>query len=562
VGSGEKRDLGIGAVRFVAVALGLAVAGLSFFVVLQRFRYPIDAEWMVGAVRDGVERVRDGKPLYTEPGSEWVPFIYGPLYTWIAAAVAHVTSVFVACKLVSLLATAALGWGILQIARILGASPFWSWLAVLAHVACYPVTLYFFDLERVDMLAAAVVMLGVVAIMKSEKPLWTAVGGALLGLAFFGKQMNVVGLAAVALALAVTGQRRRAAIVAVSGAVVLALGLGWLEATTGPWFRYYCLKLPGTHGVEGKLLTVFFIADVPKAFALAAATVAVLAPFVSSFVRTRRPPADASWQDTVFAVVLAAVLAGAYFMRVHRGGWVNVILLWTPFACIALAVVSSRLEERAKGTALARAVPMLLAGGVALQFLGGIFDPNDNAPNEDDWGEHVRLVDLVKRLEREGEVVVTTRGNITTPRHAHAAAVYDILRAGLPPPKEIAADIEQHKYAAIFVADPGEYSCDVSATCRDMVRLVERNYFAAAKREEREHTGMTGYDARPRWILRPRKHVLPESISDKELWSRVQVEMGFADLARRRGPFKTELMPDDTIEERAARGDGVHDGSP
>jgi hypothetical protein len=557
-------DPAVRATRAIAIAIGLVVLGLSTFVIVERFRYPIDAEWMVGAVREGVERLRVGKPLYVEPSGGFIPFIYGPLYFGASALVAHVSSVFVACKIVSLASTVLLGWGIVVLARMFAVPRFWTAAAVLLHAATYPITLYFFDLERVDTFAVAVVMLGVVTVLRNESYASAAVGGALLGLAFFAKQMNVVVLAAAAAGMLVAGQRRRAAITLGAGAAVLALGFGYLEAKTGPWFRFYCLKLPGAHGVEPKLLSTFFIVDVPKVFALAIGSVAVIASVAATVVRSfrrrggdagsdagARPEARAGWREIVFASVLASSLAGAYFMRVHRGGWINVILLWTPFACAATAIAAARLEESARGTRAERSVMLVLAGAVAVQLLGAVFDPNDNAPDADDYAEDQRLRALVKTLERQGEVVVTTRGDMTSPPHAHAAALYDIIRAGLPAPPSFVHDLETRRYAALLVNDPGEYSCDVSPTCKDLVRVVEENYFVAARREERLHTGMTGFDARPRWIMRPRKHPL-SGLTDDQLFRRAQTEMGLAESRRRQAPFKTELLPDDTIEDLAA----------
>ena len=89
--------------------LGVALLGLCLWVMAARLLYPIDAEWMTGAMRDGVERVRDGKPLYAAPSARFIPFVYPPLYFWLSALLARVCSSFVACKLVSLGATLAAG---------------------------------------------------------------------------------------------------------------------------------------------------------------------------------------------------------------------------------------------------------------------------------------------------------------------------------------------------------------------------------------------------------------------------------------------------------------------
>ena len=101
-----------------------------------------------------------GEQLYIPPSATFIPFVYTPIYVWLSAALAHLCSVFVACKVVSLAATVATAWGIARIASILGATRFWSVVGALLHFGTYSVTLFFFDLERVDALAAAFVVLG------------------------------------------------------------------------------------------------------------------------------------------------------------------------------------------------------------------------------------------------------------------------------------------------------------------------------------------------------------------------------------------------------------------
>jgi hypothetical protein len=551
----ERPERAVRVAYAAAFALGLVVLGLSAYVVVARFRYPIDAEWMVGSVRDTVERARDGRPIYVEPSDGFIPFIYPPLYFWIAGLVARVTSVFVACKAVSLVATAVLGYGVVAIARTFGAPRRWQVLALALHVACYPFTLYFFDLERVDATAAAVVMAGVLAILASESVAATLVGGALLGLSLFAKQLEVACLGAVALGLLAGGRRRRAAMLVAAGAVVVLALHVWLHVTTHGWFDWYCVTLPGRHGIDSKLVSTFFIVDVPKAFALALASLAVIVDAARSARASRSGgasgPDDGRWRELVFGAVLAATLAATFFMRAHRGGWLNVDILWTPFACAAVAVAAARAEARAKGTSVAALVSVLLASGVAFQLLAMVFDPTEIAPDDAELRARRRVADLVTRLERDGEVIVTTTGNLTEPRHFHAAALYDVLRADEPMPRAYEAGLAARKYAALVVGAPDEFDCP-HETCKHTAEVTQRYYFVAARLEERDRRGTTGFDARPRWILRPRKHPL-DGFARDALRRRQLLEMGIAEMRRRALAPDVESTPDDGIEELAAQ---------
>ncbi len=76
--------------QWVLASLGLAYLALYLLLVWLRVRHPFELEWMEGACVDHVLRVLSGRPLYTEPRLEWVPFIYTPLFYYVSAAVAKV----------------------------------------------------------------------------------------------------------------------------------------------------------------------------------------------------------------------------------------------------------------------------------------------------------------------------------------------------------------------------------------------------------------------------------------------------------------------------------------
>ncbi len=538
--------------RALTLGLGAVLGVLSLWVVVQRFRYPIDGEWMTGAIRDGVERVRDGQQLYVAPSARFIPFVYPPLYFWLSALLAQLCSVFVACKLVSIGATIATGWGIVRIARALGASTFWCGIGVLLHVATYSLTIFFYDLERVDALYGAVIVVALAVLLARTSLASAIAGGALLGLAFFAKQAGLLAFASVVLGLVLARERRRAVIVAVSGAVVLAVVGGYLELKTGGWFRYYCLKLPSAHGLRAERISMFFIIDAPKAFAITLGSLALSVPVLWSFVRHRRRPEGSSSSDIVLAAVVAAAMAASFSFRAHSGGWPNVLVAWLPLGCAATSIMASRAEEAAKGTRVASLTSVVLLAGISLQLLGAMFDPLEMSPNRDDLAERERFVALVKELEGQGEVLVTTAGNVTSPSSVHAAALYDIVRAGDHAPADLLEGLAHRKYAAIFLGLPDEYDCGL-ATCNELSSAIVRNYFVAGRRHERDRTGTSGYDARPRWLLRPRHAPLGAELTTQQLLDRQRIEKGFAQMKSAESPMDTEVRPSDEIEELTAR---------
>lgn len=553
----------LGALEISTLVLGLAVFGLFVTVVILRIRFPVQAEWMTGSILDAVERARDGRPIYIEPAASFIPFLYPPLYYWLAGALAHLTSVFAACKIVSLAATAATSWSIWSVCRSLGTERRFAALAVLAFFAAYSNTLFFYDLERVDILGTAIVALALALLLRSKGARFGAMldvaSGLLFGLAFFAKQPGLLAFASVGVALVVSGERRRALRVIGAGGLVLVALFVWLQVTTHGWFRYYCLTLPQSHGIVPALLSTFFIEDAPPLFALFLASLAILVPQAPALLRTlktRRPdPALGDWTNVAFSFVLFAGLVGGYLLRTHRGGWENVILAWTPLGAMATGVAASRAMALAAGTKAFGAVRAMVFGGFCLQFLAGAYDPNESAPGREEMREASEFTRLVREVEQHGEVVVTPMSHVSQSPHFHAAALYDVLRAGDPAPADYLQGLRERRYAGLFTGAPREFLCD-RPSCDEVTRVTMENYFVAARLRPFSSHGIAGFDARPRWILRPRKTPLSGMTMDA-LEHRQALEMGYAEKLFAHTPKETLTEPDDRIEGWAAGDDGA-----
>lgn len=547
-------DRAVRVLRGVVYALAAVLLGLTLTLAGRRFLHPTEGEWMTGAMREGIERVRDGKPLYGPPSASFIPFVYPPLFFWASAVLAKVMSSFVAGKLVSILAAFAAGFGIYRIARAFGATRAWSRAALLLHLCSYSLTILFYDLERVDSLYAAISVVALAVLFGKPSTRSDVIAGLLLGLAFFAKQAGLFSFAATVLGLLLAGERRRAGVVLASGLAVL-LGLGaYLQITTDGWFAYYCWKLPRSHGLKPQRLSLFFMTDIPKAFLFSAASFGLSVPVLAALVRSWKKNTECvkpPWQDVVFASVVAGSMVAAFSFRAHSGGFENVLVAWLPYGAAAFAIVATRVEGWARGTRVEYVVSLALLGALGLQVLGSMFDPLELSPGAGEYAERQRLIALVRELEKQGPVIVTTTGKVSSETGVHAAALWDVLRAGDHAPDDLLEGIRQRRYAAIFVGVPDELNCE-SPTCDELETLLVRNYFVGVRRHERERNGMTGYDARPRWMLRPRKHPLPP-MPKEQLFARMKAEKGLAEMKAAESDVESEVMPYDEIEEMAER---------
>ncbi len=532
--------------RELTLALAAILALLTAWVVTQRFRHPIDGQWTTGAVRDAVERLRDGRPLYAAPSAHYIALPLPPLYFAASAVIARFCSVFVACKVVSIAATVTAGFCIVRISRALGATPFWRDIALVLQLVSYSLTALVLDLESVEALYAALVLGGIAVLLAWRSAVSPLLAGTLLGLAAFTDLSGVLILGAVVVGLLFAAERTRALLVALGGGVVLVALGGAVDIASDGWFHYTCVKLPLAQvwrvGSAGR----FFIVDVPAAFAIAAGSAAVTVPVLGSLLVRRRP--SVPWPHTVIAVVITVAMGLALLSRSRPGERTSASMVWLLLGSAASAALAARAEAAADGTRAATLTSVLLLGGVSLQILGAMFDPRELAPNRADLGDHERFVQLVHDLETQGEVLATTTGGLTRASSMHAAALDELLGAGEPAPADLLLGLAQRRYSAIIV---GRMNAADGAS-EELSSAIARNYFVAGRRQERNRTGTTGPDVRPRWLLRPRQQALPGALTLLELQQRQRIEQGFAQMKSATSPPDEEITPSDAIESLTA----------
>jgi hypothetical protein len=524
-------DVPIRVVRAVALAVVAALSVEVAVIIAARIRYPYELEWMTGAILDHVERLRTGAPLYGPPSADWTPYIYPPGYYWVCAWVTRALPEHLGCRLVSLVASGVVTACVHAMARRLGAPRYHALLAAGLYVACFGFTLCWYDIERADDLLVAMLAVSAVVLLRSRGVPGAACAGAIVGLAFFVKQPASTFLVAVPVALVVARQVRRAVAFAAGSALALVPVFAGLQAWSGGWFSYYCLTLPAAHGMTAKFVTTFFVLDVSHAFALTVATAAAgLVVARAAWRRVRRSDDGAPPEHIVFgAYVLAGFFASAT-SRLHVGGWSNVLMFWTTFACPAVAVVAARVESLAAGTPAARPVAMATCALVALQAGSFAPDPFDLTPGADDARYAAAVEARVHAIERGGrEVVVLGRGHVTAKRHLHVNALVDVLRGGGDLPADMRDALTGRRWEALVVDEiPGLDLASVTGRRVGLLELVERNYFVAERLDAEAPMPVVGFATVPRWVFRPRQAPLGP-MSDAALERRMYIEGGFAE---------------------------------
>lgn len=313
------------------VALELLVVGLAAWQVydvglamVHRLGANFDLEWMEGATLITGLRAAEGKPFYTAPGPDYIPFIYPPLYAWTLGALSHVfplgyalgRGISIVCTVV---ATLLLAVG----ARREGARwPVALGVAAL-FIGCYEEGGTFYDLVRIDSLALMFTGAALV-VGRGESRAAAVASGLLLAVAFTAKHnMAMLGLPIALWRWRTLGLRDALTFVAASAGPALGFTVA-LQVVSGGLFLTYLLDVPISHGtVLDRALPNLGAggridgaqAEVWRALPVIA-TVGVATAWV--WARTR---AGAYW-----AGVLGVTLVMVSLMRGHVGGYLNVLI--------------------------------------------------------------------------------------------------------------------------------------------------------------------------------------------------------------------------------------------
>ena len=170
--------------HFILSVSAFVMIGLLLYTASQRLDYPFDLEWMEGGMLIHALRVVEGKGLYVEPSSDFIPYIYPPLYSWLIAGLSSVTELTYSLgRSLSLLGSLAAGAAIAVALREEDASWPLSLLGAALFFSTYEDSGTFFDLTRADGCFIGSLAWSMVAVRKG----YVRIGGMLLCISFLFK---------------------------------------------------------------------------------------------------------------------------------------------------------------------------------------------------------------------------------------------------------------------------------------------------------------------------------------------------------------------------------------
>ena len=496
--------------RLIALVSATWMIVACLWVMLGRFNYPHDLEWMTGAELDHIERFQKGLPIYAPPTSDWIPFLYPPLYYILSALLAGVThDLRASARLISLMSTLLGAYFVWRIARNRGTSKTWAYFGVGAFFGAFPFVEYWYDCERADSLFT-VILLGTLVLLTESEALWAAaVAGALFGVAFFVKQPAVLYGVAIAVAYFIRGKWKNALVLGAVTTTILVAGVRAFDARSDGWFSYYVIRMPRAHGMSLNLLPQL-ITDLSRAWLYTLATAMTAVWFFVRFKRGGR-------EQAISVAFLAASFVSSCASRLHVGGWPNVLMFWTASAAIAIGVVGSTIERRwlemsTDAWDVRRWANTILPLSLVLQCWQFGYDPSSHIPSHADGEVVARFDRRVRELEKKGEVLTMGVGHLTSTRHFHDAALFDVLYVEKRVPEAILNDIRRQRFAAIIIDNFDDLWLSYEPTIGDtFMRAVASHYFVAERIDPLLPPCILGFQIKPSWTLMPRPVPLAEN---------------------------------------------------
>ncbi len=398
--------------------VGFCFLGMFLLIAVFRYRYPFEIEWMEGAMLDGVLRITRGWPLYVQPGVDYIPYIYAPLYFYLSALVFQFADASLATmRLISLACTVICFAFIYAFVRRVTQDRLSAWLSVCLFSATFAASGAWFDLARVDMPALAFFFAAIWLLQNRNGFLPGLTAGVFFALAFAAKQSSL--MMSVPILVYMLWKDRKTGVGSTFGlVVVMACFLYICNATFGRWFSYYVFQLPSSHAWVWRNVVSFWIKDTLRILPLTSLLI------VFYFMRRRASRSV----DGFWLAVVSGMMAAAFFSRLHRGGFENVLI--PAHAALAILFGMAVHYFQTHPLAVKEENSRLLYLLCIFQFLLLLYDPVEMIPSARDRQAGERYLQTVQRFP--GEVYLPLHGYVAQmvgkQSHSHDMAIADVFR--------------------------------------------------------------------------------------------------------------------------------------
>ncbi len=391
--------------------------GLFLWLVAHRLGYPFPLEWLEGDEFHHALRVLRGQSWYPPPSSSFFPSYYPPGYSVVCAIGMRLFgTTLTAMRWVSVLSTLASCVAIYGMVRRHTAQASLGMVAAGFFVATYNLCGAWFDIARVDMLALALALVGVLLThqQSTRRNYW--LGIVLLIASGFTKQNHFAFLAAV-VGMWFFWSWRRAALAMLLSTTLSGAVVALLQANSSGWFLFYTVTMPGFVVHEFDTLVEFARVTLVDMLGW---TLPV--HLMAAIVAVRLLPRRDLW--LVWLVIVSVLVAASGWT--NPAGFANNLIPVAAAMAIAVGVSLGVLQRHGR-------LPLVVVahGLVILQLFAMRYDPQALQPTEQDRVAGERVVATMKQLP--GPVLAPYHPYFLHlsghPMHAHFHLVNEVIRA-------------------------------------------------------------------------------------------------------------------------------------
>ncbi len=467
------------------------------YIVVRRIRYPYCLEWMEGNALAHLDRILNGLSLYHEPSLEHLPNMYTPLFYYLSAVVAAISSPnLMSLRVVSFASSVGILALIYWIIRRETGRHLPALFGACLFIATFRLSGAWLDLARVDSLFLFLMLYSFYHMRFGKSWQSAATSGALAGLSFLAKQgAAIVGLPMGLLLLLLNWRRGFWYCAGVGGVVGLATLV--LHVTTDGWFLYY-ITLAGEHKLRASMYVDFWTYDVIRPLCF----VSLLALIGHVFFRPQ-----GRRTGLLYAAACLGFLGSAYYMRLLPMAYNNVLLpayLWLALmAGLGLHYLMSL--ARARGS---NRLYLVVFSTLLVQLCMLRYDVDAQIPKKRDT---IGGADLVRRIRgMKGRLFIPSHdyllGRAGKRGHAHMMTIWESW-ASEPSPgrarliRQLKTALEEQHFSAVLLDEHNFLAKKLHAMVKEHYERKEELFPKAGA----TFIPVTGLKSRPRAIYLPKK---------------------------------------------------------
>lgn len=457
---------------YIKRILKIGILGLSIFYIFsllwlfsKRLVYPYELDWIEGGMLTSVIQILDGHNLYSAPSIVYVPFLYAPVFFYIAAFFAKFWgTTLLALRLVSALATLV---SLLTIVLIVfGETKSWLWGIASAGLfaGLYPASRFWFDLARVDSVFLMFFLLFLFSLRRGDSVFWQIAAGVFASITILTKQNGMTMCLPIMAMYFVLDWKHRLILPCIFALLFGGISLAFIFSSDG-WYIYYSYSMAF---LKPNVRTSYSVFDFIQSFVVDQTTLAALfslAIFPLWFlVRKAKEPL------LLWLFIFISTITTSYLAKANIGGVNNVVIptfavFSILFGVFLFEVIKELQKLSYRHHVMAEICFCLLA---FFQLMNIFYIPSVYVPSLEDYRSGAKALKFVEKFDGNvylpNSSVLLIAGKST---FAHPSAIWDVMntdgnsQAKAILGQELKTAVHTHLFDAIAVLPTFNYFPDL-----------------------------------------------------------------------------------------------------